>query len=47
LSLESSALPWFRLIVRIMLLAGCLALAAAMVPDRAPDGDAEASLGTP
>jgi hypothetical protein len=41
-SLTTDAAPWFRLFLRVMLLAGCLAVAAGMVPDRAPDGAAEA-----
>jgi hypothetical protein len=43
---DTKAAPWFRLLLRVMFLVGCLALAAAMAPDRAPDGDAEA-MGTP
>ena len=38
---SSPATPWFRLAVRIVLLAGCLALAAAMIPDRTPTSEAE------
>jgi hypothetical protein len=33
---------WFRLLIRVMLLALCLATAAALIPEHAPDVGAEA-----